>query len=127
MTREQLFDLYEAAIVSTEGPDGRWTDPALLCVQRAQAAAVITAWNPGFERPGRQVNQERNRQLRQRLESSGFEVWRADGADPDGSFAEEGVLAWGMPAGAACQLGREFGQFAVYAYDVAGVRTVVPC
>ncbi|MBU6245653.1 MAG: DUF3293 domain-containing protein [Actinomycetales bacterium] len=127
VTRQELFEQYQAAIVSTQDPDLGWTDPALLCMRRAQSAVVLTAWNPGFDRPGAQANRERNRMLGQRLEDAGFEAWPADGADPDGSFAEEGFLVWGMPIDQACALAGEFGQFAVFAYDSEGVRSVVPC
>lgn len=125
--RIALFVEYEAAIVSTLDPVHGWVDPALACVERDEAAVVLTAWNPGFDRPGEAANRQRNAELSARLEATGLEVWRADGRDPQAGFSEEGFLVWGMAASLACRVGREFGQFAIYAYDRQGVRTVVPC
>jgi hypothetical protein len=127
MTRDALFERYQAAIVSTWDPASGWTDPALACARRGQDAVVITAWNPGFERPGARVNRERNVALHAHLCESGRAVWRADGSDPEGTFTEEGFLVWGMPVEVACRLAAEFGQFAIFAYDRTGARSVVPC
>jgi hypothetical protein len=130
--REELFEAYEATIVSTldpadPDPETAWVDPALICALRQQRACVITAWNPGFERPGDEVNRQRNDLLRARLAATGSEVWRADGSAADGSFAEEGFLAWGLPTVTALQVAREFEQFAIYEYDEDGVRRVIAC
>lgn len=130
--REELLEAYESTIVSARDPadpdpSTAWVDPALICALRHQGACVLTAWNPGFEKPGDVVNRERNDLLRIRLGATGCEVWQADGSAPDGSFAEEGFLAWGLSAAAAIQLAREFGQFAIYEYDETGVRTVIAC
>jgi hypothetical protein len=124
---KELFDQYQAAIVSACDPEGGWVDPALACLERGQDAVVITAWNPGFERPSQQVNRERNEELKSTLLASGHQVWPADGSDPDGSMSEEGFLVWGMDVEHARLIGRAFGQFAIYAYDREGVRLVVAC
>ena len=131
-SREELLEAYESTIVSTydpadPDPTTAWVDPALVCALRQQGACVLTAWNPGFERPGDEVNRQRNDFLRARLPATGCELWRADGSAPDGSFAEEGFLAWGLPTDTALQVARDFGQFAIYEYDVAGVRRVIAC
>lgn len=126
-SRDSLFAAYEAAIVSALDPVHGWVDPALACVERDEAAVVLTAWNPGFERPGEAANRQRNVALRARLNATGLEVWRADGLDPQAGVIEEGFLVWGMRVSQACQVGRAFGQFAIYAYDRQGVRTVVAC
>lgn len=125
--RDALFAEYEAAIVSALDPLHGWVDPALACAERGQGAAVMTAWNPGLARPGEAANRLRNAELQTRLEGTGLEVWRADGCDPQGGMAEEGFLVWGMSTPDACRLAREFGQFAIYAYDADGVRVVVAC
>jgi hypothetical protein len=124
---KELFDQYQAAIVSALDPEHDWVDPALACLERGQDAVVITAWNPGFERPSPRVNRERNEELLLALQATEHEVWRADGSDPDGSISEEGFLVWGMDIEQASLLGRTFGQFAIYSYDREGVRLVVAC
>jgi len=125
--RGVLLTEYESAIVSTLDPRHGWVDPALACVERGQAAAVMTAWNPGLARPAEQVNRRRNEELLARLQGTGLEIWRADGFDPQGGMTEEGFLVWSMSTSDACRLARDFGQFAIYAYDCEGVRVVVAC
>jgi hypothetical protein len=126
-TIEDLFRAYEAAIVSALDPDHGWVDPALACLERGRSAVVMTAWNPGFERPSIEVNRSANDRLRRTLDEHGCDLWRADGFDPQMSMSEEGFLAWEMDVELACQIGRQFGQFAIYAYDRDGVRRVVAC
>ena len=131
-TRESLFRAYESTIVSTKDPadgdpTGAWTDPALVCVSRGAGARVMTAWNPGFDRPTPTKNEAANIQMRADLELAGNEVWLSEGAAPDGDFSEPGFLVWGMNREVAVEIARKYCQFAIYEYDNQGVRTVVPC
>jgi len=126
-TRDQLFDLYDTTLVSTLDPEHGWTDPALAAIDRGRHALVMTAWNPGHQRPSEADNRRANDVMREELESTGHEIWRADGRAPDGSFMEEGWLAWGMPVGLGLEIAARHGQFAIYAYDEAGVRVTIAC
>jgi len=126
-TREDLFGHYDSTIVSVLHPEHGWTDPALVMLERGDTAVVMTAWNPGFERPGRDINELANARMRAELVLTGHETWRADGTSPDGTFHEPGWLAWGMQVPDAIELARRFGQFAIYVFDATGERTTVPC
>lgn len=130
-TREELFAEYAASIVSACDPyapdELGWSDPALFAAMRDQAGVVITAWNPGFARPGLAVNMARNEQLLLRLQEFPYEIWPAECSSPDGQFREPGMLVWDMPVELGLQLAREFAQFAIYAYSAEGVRAVLPC
>ncbi|HBJ73771.1 MAG TPA: hypothetical protein DDY88_08750 [Actinobacteria bacterium] len=129
--REGLFSEYAAAIVSAcdlGAPDDLgWSDPALLCAMRGQAGLVMTAWNPGFARPSRARNEANNQQMLIRLQDSGFEVWPAECASPDGQFRESAFLVWQMPAEQGMAIAAEFEQFAIYCYSADGERSVLPC
>lgn len=130
--REALFTEYEGAIVSACDPDvtdaaQAWSDPALFAVLRSAPCAVLTAWNPGFLRPGQAVNERRNAQLHARLVLTGYEVWAAVGASADGTFSEPGFLVWGISLDEAVLIARDFDQFAIYWYSEDGERTVVAC
>jgi len=131
LDRQALFAEYEGAIVSACDPfamdDFGWSDPALFCAMRGSGCVVITAWNPGFQRPGQQVNEASNARLLAQLQDLAYEVWPADGASPDGQFHEPGFLVWDMPVEVACALAADFGQFAIYAYTEEGERRVVAC
>ena len=123
-----LFAIYEEALVSAEDPVNReWVDPSLECLARRQTAIVLTAYNPGTERPSWAENEAANERLHEILVDSGYEVWPADGFSADGTWREPGWLAWGMPIDSGVAIAADFGQWAVYAYDSEGVRTVVPC
>lgn len=130
--RKALFALYEAGIVAALDPEvadqeSAWSDPALYCVLRDEACAVITACNPGFVQYSRQVNEQRNEQLRTRLVLSGFGIWQSLNTAPDGTFAEPGFLVWGITQERACELAAAFAQFAIYWYDETGARSVIGC
>ena len=126
-SREDLFEHYDSTIVSVLHPDYGWTDPALLVLERGEAAVVMTAWNPGFERPAIEINELANARLHAELVLTGHVTWRADGTSPDGSFHEPGWLAWGIQVPEAIALARRYGQFAIYVFDPTGERLTVPC
>ena len=126
--REVLFAIYEQALVSAQDPtNDEWVDPSFECLTRGQSAVIMTAYNPGTERPTWAQNEEANVRMLQVLLGTYPDVWRADGFSPDGTWREPGWLVWGMPMNHGCAVAAEFGQFAVYYYDEEGVRTVVSC
>lgn len=126
--RSALFAIYEQALVSAEDPANReWVDPSLECLSRRQTAIVLTAYNPGTDRPSWAENEAANERLQEMLVDAGYEVWPADGFSADGTWREPGWLAWELPIEVGVAIAADFGQWAVYAYDVEGVRTVVPC
>jgi hypothetical protein len=127
MDREQLFDVYDTAIVSALDPQFGWTDPSLVAIARRGSAVVMTAWNPGLVRPSSDENRLANERLHAELAATGLEVWRADGSAPDGSALEEGWIIWGMPMAMGLAIAARYGQFAVYVYDDAGMRQTVAC
>lgn len=126
--RETLFVIYEQALVAALDPiEGEWVDPSLECLTRAQSAVVMTAYNPGTARPTWAQNEAANRRMLDALRSRRYEVWQADGFSADGTWREPGWLVWEMPIGEAIVIAADFGQFAIYAYDQEGVRSVVAC
>jgi hypothetical protein len=126
--REVLFAIYEQALVATLDPaNEEWVDPALECLTRRQTAIVMTAYNPGTARPSWAENEAANARMLDLLRLRRYEVWQADGFSADGTWREPGWLAWGMPIDEGVSVAAQFDQFAIYAYDEEGVRSVVPC
>ncbi len=129
--REELFAEYEAAVVLTYDPlapdELGWNSPALFSAMRDQACVVMTAWNPGFERPGAAQNEASNEQMLMQLQDLGYELWPAENAAIAGHFVEPGFVVWGIPVAQAVLIAAEFGQFAIYSYTSEGERTVVSC
>ncbi len=126
-TRAELFAAYESTLVQAFQPGGTWVDPRSACFERGHGGYVMTAWNPGFDRPTATENAAANLRMHTELEIAGYEVWPCDGASPDGTFAEPGFLVWGMPRAEALEVARRYRQFAIYEYDEGGVRSVIPC
>lgn len=126
--REALFAIYEEALVAALDPSNEeWVDPALECLTRRQSAIVMTAYNPGTARPSWAENEAANARMLDELRERRYEVWRADGFSADGTWREPGWLVWEMPVEEGVGVAFRFDQFAIYAYDHEGVRSVVPC
>ena len=125
---DPLFAVYEQALVTALDPaTGEWVDPSFECLARTDVAAVLTAYNPGSERPSWAQNEAANAKLHDVLQASYTDVWRADGFSPDGTWREPGWLVWGMPVDVAVAVAADFRQIAIYYYDTHGVRSVVAC
>jgi hypothetical protein len=75
--------------------------------------AVITAWNPEGQIQSRDTNDRLDQQLTRKLESIASAKVRADGCSPDLKHREPG-WAVGIPREQAVEIGREFGQIAVF-------------
>lgn len=126
MERAELFEIYDDTEV-TVWDGAAWVDPAPLCRARGEGAVVLTAWNPGWERPDRATNDASNERLEADLADCGLDVWPAIGASQHEDHAEPGFLVWGMAADQGCAIARRFGQFAIYVYSPDGVRATVDC
>jgi phosphopantetheinyl transferase len=127
-TKNELHEIYTGAQVEIR-PRGAsselWQKPEDVIRLRKVGGVVITAWNPGQLRPSIIVNEKANDRLLKRLESTGLEIWDADGFSPDRTFREPGFMAWGMDPDFGCEVAREFGQFAIFVYHSDGSREVV--
>lgn len=135
----ELIVSYQQTLVVAAGAQG-WRPVADWCRVRRQPAQVLTAWNPGFTRPTLAENLTNNAALAERLavelasRSTPFEIWPADGRAVPGSgerqiapFHESGFCIWGASVAAVRSIAEEFGQFAIFAFDAAGRRSLVPC
>jgi len=87
---------------------------------------VVTAHNPGVERPGPSENGARQARLEADLDARGLRYWRTVAGAEDGSHAEAGVLVAGLDDDAARALGAAWGQDAVFRWS-ATAWTVLAC
>ena len=106
-------------------------DGELVPVQRSRLLAsgpvhVITAWNPGDQRPTDQANRAANQELFEQLVTRGLEPVRAVGQDPDSVHAEESWAVSGTTDDIVRELGAQFGQVAVFRITT-GHQTVLAC
>ena len=94
--------------------DGIWMSGFDFCASRGVQIHVITAWNPGDERPSSEVNDTQNNQLLADISAMGIEALEALGSDPNSTHAEKSWAVIGLTDKAAIELGKKYGQVAVF-------------
>jgi len=102
------------------GTTGGWPEDLVPPV------VVVTAWDPDSVRLQRDDNRLRHQRLASELDRSGLVHWPAVGRDPDSPHFEEGVGVVGLGETGGVDLGRRFGQAAVYVWTPEA-WTVVSC
>ena len=80
---------------------------------------LLTAWDPGLERPGVDVNRMRQAALEADLELLSGQLLVAIGVDSATGRREEGVVVRGVPEAEVLALGVRFGQDAVFSWTPA--------
>ncbi|MFM1917582.1 MAG: hypothetical protein RJB01_1097 [Actinomycetota bacterium] len=126
MDREELFDIYDATRVTVFW-GGEWADADDIVKERGEGAVVMTAWNPGWERPSREANEAANVAMYADLTNGPYEVVPAIGASVDEAHSEPGFLVWGMNPHLGCEIASKYGQFAIYVYSADGSRETRDC
>jgi hypothetical protein len=121
---ESLAELYLATLVTIE-LGGQWLD-ARTAARQLGPFHVITAWNPGHERPGDDANAAANAALRAELEALGCSPLPALGSDPNSNHAEHSWAVSGLEDSTARALGARYGQWAVFRIT-AQEQTVLGC
>jgi hypothetical protein len=121
----EIAYIYLKTRVSVE-KDGRLEQVVPADLPHGDVAHVITAWNPGDERPDALSNEAADARLRDHLVARGLVPVRARGADPGSAHFEDGWLVRGLRDVDARALGADFGQVAVF--RLANARqTVLAC
>jgi hypothetical protein len=115
---------YLATVVTID--DHGLCRPAHEVAARLGTLHVITAWNPGDERPAREVNGRANEALRADLARRGLAPMRALGSDPSSEHAEESWAVSNFSDCAARELGAKYRQVAVFRITSA-TQTVLGC
>ena len=92
----------------------------------ADPLAVMTAYNPGVNRPGSLRNEAANQRLEEILRARRYRFWPAAGYSPDRSHTEPSYAVEGLSEEDARELGRQFGQAAVF-YWKGGMGSLLWC
>ena len=85
------------------------------------ALFLLTAWDPGDERPGLQENRRRQASLREDVRRLTDARWDAVGVDPETGRREEGVAVGRLSEVEAMALGARYGQDARFPLDAGRV------
>jgi len=85
-----------------------------FCASRGVQIHVITAWNPGDERPNSEINGAQNEKLRVDISTLGFDALEALGSDPNSTHSEKSWAVIGFTDEVAIELGKRYGQVAIF-------------
>ena len=77
---------------------------------------ILTAWDPGDERPGAEENRTRQAALEADLHEVTDALWFTVGVDPVSGHREEGVAACGVSEAEALALGARYRQEAIFVW-----------
>ena len=125
MDKRALAVLYVRTLVSIEDETGSLA-PVTASHEEEEAIHVITAWNPGEERPTPEENTSANERLQNELVCRGLLPRRAIGADPTSAHFEESWAVVGLDDDEARAIGATFGQVAVFRIH-GETQTVLAC
>lgn len=122
---ERLVSLYLATEVTVSVDEILLPAPDAVA-QIGSPIHVITAWNPGNERPTDEMNQKANALLREDLRVLSDNVFQAIGKDPSSDHAEKSWAVTGISDEDAIALGARYRQVAIFRLD-AEYQTVLNC
>lgn len=122
--RETLEQAYNEAEFEVEFPAR-----SLVFDINTDAAAcdpffTLTAYNPGHERPPREVNERLNADLKRDLIAAGATVLPAVGRNREGTYGEPSFAAFGIDQATALELARRYRQAAVAHWDGHSFRLI---
>lgn len=127
----QNWELYRHAVVDIHFPDRTVRveprSPGTVVgsfPEQADGTAlhVITAWNPRGRTASAEYNASAQGLLLDELDRQRLTWWPAAGGDARGTHIEESVAVVGMSEGAARELGRRFGQDAIFTWTPSAWR-----
>ena len=75
---------------------------------------LVTAWDPGGERPTLKVNTQNNLLLQETLVEYTNQIWLAVGHDAESPHIEEGFAFAGVDRATAIAIGAEYRQVAIF-------------
>ena len=94
--------------------DGKHLTAAQAVERLGAPLHLVTAWNPGGERPSAQTNAANNLLLRQTLDERTNQIWLAVGRDSDSPHFEECFAFAGVDRATAIAIGEEYRQVAIF-------------
>jgi hypothetical protein len=89
---------------------GRWPWPT------PEPLPILTAWDPGEERPGLEVNRRLGAELAATLRPLAGRLLEAVGVEADSGHREEGLAALGLSVDEAVEIGARYRQDAIFVW-----------
>jgi hypothetical protein len=127
MATDALWDGFAGAVVQISLPTGRFRLEPRPSGSDSEfpfesPVHVITACNPAGVEVDAATNEERHAALADALRR--HRTFATVGSAPDGSMAEPGLAVIGLEADEAIELGRRFGQAAIYRWTADALAIV---
>jgi len=119
----RLEELWRDAVLEVTS-DEAVVHPSAIAKSEGQAVHLITAWNPRGEGTPVPENELANVELAAELDRRSLRWLPAVGRDPSATWLEPGFCLIGVGRDEAAELGRSFGQLAVYEVDVDEVAVI---
>jgi acetyl esterase/lipase len=119
----ELEQLWRCAVLEVE-VDGRILHPADVARQEGHVVHLVTAYNPGGHDRPEVENAAANAELEAELSARSLRWLRAVGRDESSSWVEPGCCVLGLDREQAAELGRRYGQLAVYEISPEAVSVV---
>ncbi len=94
--------------------DGEHLTPAQAVKRLGAPLHLVTACNPGGERPTDLVNSQNNLLLQETLVDYTDKIWHSVGSDADSPYLEEGFAFAGVDRATAIAIGEEYRQVAIF-------------
>ncbi len=91
---------------------------------RGRSVTVVTAYNPGHDRPSEAENQRANGRLLSEIAARRWEHYPALGSSPDRSHVEPSLALLDLSEAESCALGQRYRQAAVFYWDGAAGRLI---
>lgn len=120
-----IWDTYAETIVVRSDPASVLAGPnALNDWPFPEPCHVITAWNPDSLLTSEDENTEANARLAATIIRHGGTVERVVGRSSDSTWSEDSFLVVGVSREQAVEIGRSFGQLAIFELDRHSVHVV---
>jgi len=99
--------------------------PEVLAARSGLLAHLVTAQNPAALSQSEERNAQADAELSAALIEAGLSAFRARGKDAASSWSEEGFCILGLSRDQAIELGRRFGQLAIYESSATSTLIIV--
>nr|WP_249420202.1 DUF3293 domain-containing protein [Rhabdothermincola salaria] len=119
---QTLRNQFLRTLVRVQASDGNWLSAVDAVAAFGAPLFVITAANPNSKRASNAENARRSAELRDALVAGGAQPRRAVGTSADGRWSEASWAVSGLGRKGARELGREFGQLAVFELTATELR-----
>ena len=121
-----MIEAWKVAVVTVEF-EGATVHPSVLATRFDKPVHMVTAWNPGAVEREPEVNARASAELKAELEDKKLPIFPGVGRDAASSWEEPGFAIVGLSRADIKDIGRRYGQVAVYEFNPDSTKSIVWC